>query len=62
MPKICQITGKRANTGYSISHSHKKTKKIQNVNLHTKKIWCSKTKRWIRVTTSTKGLKSLLKV
>ena len=62
MPKICQITGKRANTGHSISHSNKKNKKIQNVNLHTKKIWCLRTKKWIRVTTSTKGLKSLLKI
>lgn len=62
MPKICQITKKQANTAYSISHSNKKTKKIQNVNMHTKKIWCLKTQKWIKITTSTKGLKSLLKI
>lgn len=62
MTKVCQITGKQANTAHSISHSNKKTRKIQNVNLHKKKIWCTKNQKWIKITISTKGLKSLLKI
>ena len=59
MSKICQISGKKANNGYSISHSHIRTKKIQNVNLQTKKIWSIKQNRWIKVRISTKALKTL---
>nr|YP_009294053.1 ribosomal protein L28 [Hildenbrandia rubra]AOM67295.1 ribosomal protein L28 [Hildenbrandia rubra] len=62
MPKTCQKTNKTANNGYSISHSHKKNKKIQHVNLHKKKIWCSKTKKYIKLLISTKAMKILFKI
>nr|YP_009300561.1 ribosomal protein L28 [Campylaephora sungminbooi]AKU47480.1 ribosomal protein L28 [Campylaephora sungminbooi]ALN11927.1 ribosomal protein L28 [Campylaephora sungminbooi] len=61
MSKICQISGKKANNGYSISHSHIRTKKIQNVNLQTKKIWSIEKNNWIKVRISTKALKTLYK-
>lgn len=61
MSKVCKITGKKANNGYSVSHSHVKTKKIQNINLQRKKIWLRSRKCWIKVRISTKGLKSLHK-
>nr|YP_010865300.1 ribosomal protein L28 [Campylaephora boydenii]WGT74205.1 ribosomal protein L28 [Campylaephora boydenii] len=61
MSKICQISGKKANNGYSISHSHIRTKKIQNVNLQTKKIWSIEKNSWIKVRISTKALKTLYK-
>ena len=57
MPNICQITHKKPKYGYSISYSHKRTKKIQHVNLHKKKIWNARTKMYI----STKAMKTLLK-
>nr|YP_009295807.1 ribosomal protein L28 [Schimmelmannia schousboei]AOM64742.1 ribosomal protein L28 [Schimmelmannia schousboei] len=59
MSKVCQITGKKANNGYSVSHSHVRTKKIQNVNLQTKKIWSNKRKCWVKMKISTKAIKSL---
>nr|YP_009244283.1 ribosomal protein L28 [Gelidium vagum]AMK96525.1 ribosomal protein L28 [Gelidium vagum] len=62
MSKICQITGKKANNGYNISHSHMRTKKKQNVNLQNRKIWSSSRNCWIKVKISTKGLKSLYKI
>lgn len=61
MAKVCQISGKKANNGYQVSHSHVRTKKIQNVNLHKKKVWSDKNKCWIKLTISTKALKSLYK-
>jgi len=61
MSKICQISGKKANNGYSISHSHIRTKKIQNVNLQTKRIWSIEKNSWIKVRISTKALKTLYK-
>lgn len=60
MAKKCSITGKTANNGYSVSHSHIRTKKIQNVNLQTKKIWDVKTNKFVKVRLSTKAIKTLL--
>jgi large subunit ribosomal protein L28 len=61
MSKVCQISGKKANNGYSISHSHIRTKKLQNVNLQSKKIWSIKRNTWIKVKISTKALKTMYK-
>ena len=62
MSKTCQITNKRSNNGYTISHSHIKTKKIQYVNLQNKKIWSTKKGKWIKMKISTKAIKSLHKL
>lgn len=62
MSKICEITKKKRNNGYSISHSHVRTKKIQNVNLQRKKIWSNSRKAWIRIKISTKAIKLLHKI
>ena len=61
MSRICQISNKRANNGYSISHSHIRNKKKQHVNLQNKKIWSTKQNRWIKTKVSTKIIKSLYK-
>ncbi len=62
MTKKCQISGKKANNAYAVSHSHVRTKKIQNVNLQKKRIWHKGKKSWISVKISTKALKSLYKL
>ena len=62
MSKICQISNKKANNSYSVSHSHVRTKKLQNVNLQKKKIWSESKKRWITIRISTKALKTLHKI
>lgn len=59
MVKICQVSGKKSNNGYQVSHSHVRTKKIQNINLQKKKIWSTKKNCWIKLKISTKALKSL---
>nr|YP_010195923.1 ribosomal protein L28 [Gracilaria bursa-pastoris]UAD83320.1 ribosomal protein L28 [Gracilaria bursa-pastoris] len=62
MVKKCMLTHKQSNNGYRISHSHVRTKKIQNINLQTKKIWSYKKKRWIKIRICTKAMKSLHKL
>nr|YP_010618866.1 Ribosomal protein L28 [Deltalsia parasitica]WAX02879.1 Ribosomal protein L28 [Deltalsia parasitica] len=62
MSKICQVSGKTANNGYQVSHSNVKTRKIQNVNLHKKKIWSIKQGCWIKIRISSKMIKSLHKI
>nr|YP_009398659.1 ribosomal protein L28 [Kuetzingia canaliculata]ARW67845.1 ribosomal protein L28 [Kuetzingia canaliculata] len=59
MSKVCQISGKKANNGYKISHSHIRTKKKQNINLQNKKIWSMERKQWIKMKVSTRVIKSL---
>nr|YP_009396994.1 ribosomal protein L28 [Spyridia filamentosa]ARW66180.1 ribosomal protein L28 [Spyridia filamentosa] len=61
MSRVCTISNKKANNGYSISHSHVRTKKIQEINLQNKRIWSQNKNKWIKVKISTKALKSLHK-
>ena len=59
MSRVCQLTGKRANTGYSVSHSHRRTKKLQEANLQIKRLWWEEGKRWVKLRISTKALKTI---
>lgn len=62
MSRKCQITGKRSNNGYTVSHSHIRNKKIQFVNLQSKKVWSHKQNKWIKLKISTKAIKTLHKL
>jgi large subunit ribosomal protein L28 len=59
MSRTCQLTGKKANNAFSISHSHRRTKKLQEVNLQWKRIWWAEGNRWVRLRISTKAIKTL---
>jgi large subunit ribosomal protein L28 len=59
MSRRCQLTGKKANNGYAVSHSHRRTKKLQQVNLQWKRIWWAEGNRWVRLRISTKAIKTL---
>ncbi len=61
MSRKCQLTGKKANNAYAISHSHRRTKKLQEVNLQWKRVWWSQGNRWVRLRLSTKAIKTLEK-
>ena len=59
MARRCQITGKKANNAMAVSHSHRRTKKLQGVNLQWKKVWWAEGNRWVRLRLSTKAIKTL---
>ncbi len=61
MSRRCQLTGKKANNAYAVSHSHRRTKKLQEVNLQWKRIWWSEGNRWVKLRLSTKAIKTLEK-
>jgi large subunit ribosomal protein L28 len=61
MSRKCQLTGKKANNAYAISHSHRRTKKLQEVNLQEKRVWWSQGNRWVKLRLSTKAIKTLEK-
>jgi large subunit ribosomal protein L28 len=59
MSRICQLTGKKANNAMAVSHSHRRTKKLQGANLQWKRIWWQEGNRWVRLRLSTKAIKTL---
>lgn len=62
MSKLCALSGKQRNNGYKVSHSHVRTKKKQEVNLHYKRVWSQKKNCWIKLRISTRMIKSLHKI
>ena len=62
MSRVCDLTGARANNGMALSHSHIRTKKLQQVNLQKRRLWWEEGNRWINLRISTKALKSIQKV
>ena len=61
MSRKCEITGKQARSGNNVSHSKVKTKRVFRPNLQTKKLLNPATGLYIKVTLSTKMLKTLAK-
>jgi large subunit ribosomal protein L28 len=59
MSRRCQLTGKKANNGFAVSHSHRRTKKLQQVNLQWKRVWWEEGNRWVKLRLSTKAIKTL---
>src|ERR1700756_4008978 len=59
--RICQITGKKAMVGNSVSHSNRKTKRKFNPNLQEKRFFIPEEKKWITLKVSTSGIKIINK-
>ena len=62
MSRVCDLTGARANNGMAVSHSHIRTKKLQQVNLQKRRLWWQEKNKWVTLRISTKALKSIQKV
>ena len=62
MSRICELTGAKANNGMAVSHSHIRTKKLQQVNLQKRRLWWQEKNKWVTLRISTKALKSIQKV
>jgi len=61
MSRICQITGKKVISGNNVSHSHAKTKRKFQPNLHTKKFFVPETGKWIILMVSANGIRTINK-
>jgi len=62
MSRVCELTGAKANNGMAVSHSHIRTKKLQQVNLQKRRLWWQEGNKWITLRISTKALKSIQKL
>jgi large subunit ribosomal protein L28 len=62
MSRVCQITGKKAMVGNNVSHSKRRTKRKFDVNLFNKKFYLPDEDRWVKLTISAAGLRTINKV
>ena len=59
MSKVCQVTGKRPQSGNNVSHAHNKTRRRFLPNLQSKRFWVESEKRFVRLRISHKGLRNI---
>ncbi len=61
MSRICQVTGKKAMVGNNVSHSKRRTKRTFMPNLFRKKFYFPDEDRWITLTVSAAGIRTINK-
>jgi large subunit ribosomal protein L28 len=59
--RVCDLTGKKAMKGNSVSHSNVKTKRRFYPNLQDKKFFVPEQNAWITLRVSTKAIKTINK-
>ena len=59
MSRVCEVTGKRPMSGNNVSHSHLKTRRRFEPNLHKRRFWLDDEKRFVTMRVSKKGLKQI---
>jgi large subunit ribosomal protein L28 len=57
MSKVCQVTGKRPQSGNNVSHAKNRTRRRFLPNLHYKRFWVESEKRYVRLRISQKGIR-----
>ena len=62
MSAHCQVTGRKPGFGNAVSHSHRRTKRRFDPNIQTKRYWLRGEDRYVRLTLSAKGIKTVDKL
>lgn len=57
MSKVCQVTGKRPQSGNNVSHANNRTRRRFLPNLQNKRFWLESEKRYVRLRVSQKGIR-----
>jgi large subunit ribosomal protein L28 len=57
MSQICQVTGKRPQSGNNVSHAQNKTRRRFLPNLHYHRFWVESESRFVRLRVSSKGMR-----
>jgi large subunit ribosomal protein L28 len=57
MSKVCQVTGKRPQSGNNVSHANNRTRRRFLPNLQNKRFWLEAEKRYVRLRVSQKGIR-----
>ena len=61
MARVCQITGKKTQSGFNVSHANNKTKRKFYPNLQTKKFFIPEENRWIVLKLATSAIRTITK-
>ncbi len=56
------ITGKRKLLAQNVSHSNIKTKRWQNVNIQTRRVWVPEFKRYVTLNLTTRDIRTIDKI
>ena len=59
MARICQVTGKKPQTGHHVSHANNKTKRRFLPNLHRRKFWVESENRWVSLRLTNAALRTI---
>ncbi len=59
MSRVCQVTGKRPQSGNNVSHAHNKTRRRFLPNLQSKRFWLAEENRWVRLRVSHKAMRTI---
>ncbi|MBL0104081.1 MAG: 50S ribosomal protein L28 [Bacteroidetes bacterium] len=62
MARICDLSGKKAMVGNSVSFSNKKTKRKFNPNLQVKRFYVPELGEWITLKVSTSAIRTINKL
>lgn len=62
MSQVCQVTGKRPQSGNNVSHANNKTRRRFLPNLRKHRFWLPSEKRFIALTVSSKGMRIIDKL
>ena len=62
MSRVCQVTGKRPQSGNNVSHANNRTRRRFLPNLHEHRFWVAAEKRFIKLRVSAKGMRIIDKL
>ncbi|NNG12919.1 MAG: 50S ribosomal protein L28 [Halobacteria archaeon] len=62
MSRVCQVTGKRPQSGNNVSHANNKTRRRFLPNLQDHRFWVEDEKRWVKLRVSSKGMRIIDKL
>jgi large subunit ribosomal protein L28 len=57
MTQVCQVTGKRPQSGNNVSHAKNRTRRRFEPNLHYHRFWLDGEKRYVRLRVSAAGMR-----
>ena len=62
MSRRCELTAKGPQVGHKVSHSNIKTKRWQNINIQTRRVWVPELSRFVTLNLTTRDIRTIDKI
>ena len=59
MSRVCQVSGKRVQTGNNVSHANNKTRRRFLPNLQSRRFWVESENRWVSLRLTNAALRTI---